>query len=182
MRKQVPSISTIPGFVLLDSALNPIVVNRVAAELLSFPQKPDSTKRFDDLLAAKIRSALLAQQPGSDSPIMPDFRSGKRHYFCRSFRVEDTLKGQGHSRIAILIERGVSDAVSVAQASERYRLTTREQDVLRFLLEGLTSKEIADRMCISPNTVKAFLRLIMIKMGVTTRSGIVSKAVISKAS
>jgi DNA-binding CsgD family transcriptional regulator len=30
-------------------------------------------------------------------------------------------------------------------------------------------------MAISPNTVKAFLRLIMIKMGVTTRAGIVAK-------
>jgi DNA-binding CsgD family transcriptional regulator len=40
---------------------------------------------------------------------------------------------------------------------------------------GLTSKEVATRMNISPNTVTAFLRLIMVKMGVTTRSGIVGK-------
>ncbi len=30
-------------------------------------------------------------------------------------------------------------------------------------------------MSISPNTVKAFLRLIMFKMGVTSRSGVVGK-------
>jgi len=30
-------------------------------------------------------------------------------------------------------------------------------------------------MSISPNTVKAFLRLIMVKMGVTSRSGVVGK-------
>jgi DNA-binding CsgD family transcriptional regulator len=64
-------------------------------------------------------------------------------------------------------------------ASERFHLTDREEEVLQFLLEGLTSKEIADRMAISPNTVKAFLRLIMIKMGVSTRSGIVGKAMTS---
>ena len=40
---------------------------------------------------------------------------------------------------------------------------------------GLTSKEVAIRMNISPNTVKAFLRLVMGKMGVTTRAGIVAK-------
>jgi DNA-binding CsgD family transcriptional regulator len=39
----------------------------------------------------------------------------------------------------------------------------------------LTSKEIATRLEISPNTVKAFVRLVMVKMGVTTRSGIVGK-------
>ena len=40
---------------------------------------------------------------------------------------------------------------------------------------GLSSKEIASRMSISPNTVKAFLRVIMVKMGVTSRSGVVGK-------
>jgi DNA-binding CsgD family transcriptional regulator len=64
-------------------------------------------------------------------------------------------------------------------SSEKFHITDREQQVLQFLLEGLTSKEIADRMKISPNTVKAFLRLIMMKMGVSTRSGIVGKAMTS---
>ena len=42
-------------------------------------------------------------------------------------------------------------------------------------MQGLTSKEIAVRMKISPNTVKAFLRLVMVKMKVSTRSGIAGK-------
>jgi len=46
---------------------------------------------------------------------------------------------------------------------------------VEFLLQGLTSKEIANRMGISPNTVKAFLRLVMVKMKVSTRSGIAGK-------
>jgi Bacterial regulatory proteins, luxR family len=48
---------------------------------------------------------------------------------------------------------------------------------VEFLLSGLSSKEIADRMKISPNTVKATLRVVMIKMGVSTRSGIVGKII-----
>jgi len=36
-------------------------------------------------------------------------------------------------------------------------------------------------MSISTNTVKAFLRLIMIKMGVSTRSGILGKAITSNS-
>ena len=54
-------------------------------------------------------------------------------------------------------------------------LTPREQETIQLLMEGLTSKEIAERMKISPSTVKAFLRLVMVKMGVSTRSGIVGK-------
>jgi hypothetical protein len=52
---------------------------------------------------------------------------------------------------------------------------------VEFLLQGLTSKEIANRMNISVNTVKAFLRLIMVKMNVSTRSGIAGKVARSGA-
>jgi len=80
----------------------------------------------------------------------------------------------------VLIERGAGESFSAVQVSEKYHLTSREQQVLMYLLEGLTSKQIAERMKISANTVKVFLRLIMIKMGVSTRAGIVGKAVTSK--
>ena len=62
------------------------------------------------------------------------------------------------------------------QVAEKFHLTGREQGVLAFLLDGFTSKEIAARMQISPNTVKAPLRLIMIKMGVSARPAIIGKA------
>jgi DNA-binding CsgD family transcriptional regulator len=61
--------------------------------------------------------------------------------------------------------------------SEQFALTERERETVELLLQGLTSKEIAIRMNISPNTVKAFLRLVMVKMGVSTRSGIVGRVV-----
>ena len=66
------------------------------------------------------------------------------------------------------------DAIQVAA---RFHLTPREQETLQHLMQGLTNKEIGQRMHISPNTVKAFLKLIMMKMGVSTRSGIIGKRV-----
>jgi len=41
----------------------------------------------------------------------------------------------------------------------------------------MTTKEMATALTLSPNTIKSFLRLIMAKMGVSTRSGIVGKLV-----
>jgi hypothetical protein len=48
------------------------------------------------------------------------------------------------------------------------------------MLSGLTSKEIADRMKISPNTVNAFLLVVIIKIGVSTGSRIVGEVVTTK--
>jgi DNA-binding CsgD family transcriptional regulator len=54
-------------------------------------------------------------------------------------------------------------------------LTPREQETVRLLANGFTNKEIAARMGVSVNTVKAFLRSVMLKLGVTTRAGIVGR-------
>jgi DNA-binding CsgD family transcriptional regulator len=75
---------------------------------------------------------------------------------------------------AILLERA-SESRNLLIMSYRFHLTERETQSVQLLAEGLTSKEIAKRMGISPNTVKAFLRLAMVKAGTTTRSGIIGK-------
>jgi len=79
--------------------------------------------------------------------------------------------------MVVMLERQSNEAVTIAEVSERFGLTAREQETVQFLLEGLTSKEIAERMKISPNTVKAFIRLVMVKMKVSTRSGIIGRVV-----
>ena len=49
-------------------------------------------------------------------------------------------------------------------------LTEREREVLDLLAQGLTNKEIAERLFITPNTVKRHLKAIFEKLGVHTRS------------
>jgi len=68
----------------------------------------------------------------------------------------------------------------LSQVSQRFNFTQREREVLEYLLQGLNSKAIANRMNISPNTVNAFLRLIMIKTGVSSRSAVVGKIVMTQ--
>jgi DNA-binding CsgD family transcriptional regulator len=76
---------------------------------------------------------------------------------------------------AILLERTSRRNDHLRRLVQQFKLTPREREALLLLAEGLTSKEIACRMNISPHTVRAFLHLIMIKLGVSTRSGIVGK-------
>ena len=167
------------GFVLLDSTLQPVLLNRSAAEILSYPLKPGTQKGQHSLLAERVRILLVASPSNGGPPIVSEFRSGKRLYHCHTFRVDAQTKEYSQLSLAVIFDRQSPASQSLRQAAQQYHLTTREQQVLEYLLEGLTSKEIADRMSISTNTVKAFLRLIMIKMGVSTRSGILGKAITS---
>jgi DNA-binding CsgD family transcriptional regulator len=173
----VAATVTSEGFILLNSSMKPLFVNSVAAQILAYPQKVETMKHLDEYLASKIRSTPLFEQSSHALALVARFQSGKRLYLCRAFRVNAVTQGDSQPSIAIILERCSERRISINHVSETFHLTTREQEVFRQLVEtGLTTKEIAMRMGISPNTVKSFLRLIMVKMGVTTRCGIVAKA------
>ena len=55
-----------------------------------------------------------------------------------------------------------------------FRLSKREADVVEELVSGLTDKEIARQLGISVETVRAYLKSVRAKLGVSTRTAIVS--------
>jgi len=164
------------GFLLLNFSYHPIFANGAATEILSYPQKPCVQKDLAVFLTSKVRSTLLSGQSSRASGVVSRFKSGRRVYQCRAYRVNAVASGEFQVSVAVILERYSNGASSLSHVSERFRLTPREQEVVQCLVEGLTTKEIAVRLEISPNTVKAFLHSVMIKMGVSTRSGVVGKA------
>lgn len=55
-----------------------------------------------------------------------------------------------------------------------FRLSKREADVVEELVSGSTDKEIAQQLGISVETVRAYLKSVRAKLGVSTRTAIVS--------
>ena len=169
-----------PGFVLLDTSLHPVAFSPEMLRILAYPTKPERVKQPSLFVFDKVRSSLVNPQSGHDLDFVKLYKSGRRRYVCRSFRLECSENGKTHYWIGILLERYSSGVTAVTELCKHFDLTCRERETVEFLLQGLTSKEIAERMKISPNTVKAFLRLVMVKMDVSTRSGIVGKIVASE--
>lgn len=163
-----------PGLLLLDSNLNPVACNAQAAQILAFPNLPENIKRWQVFLSDRVRSNLVDQGTAKAQDFVREFKSGKRRYICRAFRLQYHDNGAPPS-IAVLLERSSSGYGLLTEVAQQFDLTHREYESVELLLQGLTTKEIAARMGISPNTVKAFLRLVMVKMGVSTRSGIVGR-------
>ncbi len=162
------------GLLLLDAALEPIYANDEAVQILAYPKGPREIGSLDGVLAKQIQSVLFNDRSSAQSSPPTEFLSGRRHYRCRAFSLDSQSTNPSQATV-VLFERGPREAVDVAQIAAEFHLTERERETVGFLLEGLTSKQIAQRMQISPNTVKAFIRLVMLKMGVSTRSGILGK-------
>jgi DNA-binding CsgD family transcriptional regulator len=66
---------------------------------------------------------------------------------------------------------------SSAQAGARAELSAREQDILRLLGAGMTTKEIAGTLFISPETVRTYIRRAMQKLEANTRTQAVAIAI-----
>lgn len=181
----MPTVAARPGLIVVDDSLVVIASNPEALQILTFPERPEDIHHLDTWLISRIRSSLVERQ--TPFRIVSEFRSSKRTYLCRTFplglagnqKLGNQKNGSMPSRglLIVMLERRNNHAATMAEISEHFGLTARERETVQFLLEGLTSKEIAQRMAISPNTVKAFIRLVMVKMDVSTRSGIIGKIV-----
>jgi DNA-binding CsgD family transcriptional regulator len=126
-------------------------------------------------LPAEIRELLGAQPPADLAYLVLHLNIGDQDYSCRTFLVEP-LNGNGQqTMLALHLKRAASLGDAVNEVKKEYHLSERECEALEGICLGLTTEALAKRMNISPNTVNAFLRLIMIKMHVTTRAGVVGK-------
>jgi len=66
------------------------------------------------------------------------------------------------------------------QPPEDYNLSDREQEVLELVAQGLSSKEIAERLCIAVNTVNTHRKSITRKTGIKSVAGLAVYAMLKK--
>jgi len=132
-------------------------------------------------LPEELTAALNGAPPATLNAPATRMNGGESQYSCRIFVLhpQDDMIPAALFAVHLKRERSVTEAVR--RVGKLYHLTAREQEALVGISMGLTSRQLASRMNISPNTVNAFLRLIMVKMGVTTRAGLVGKLLNGKS-
>jgi len=172
---------------LAGRPLRSVYANSEAVRILIYPEKREGDLPLDSLFAGRIRKILHEHWPPQSHCSAAELVSGRRHYVCRLVSLQPQVQegqlppnGSIEPTVAMIFERGNSTINSLSV--EQFKLTARERQTLHFLVLGLTNKDIAQRMNISPHTVKAFLRTIMIKTGSSTRSGIVGKCAMPRLS
>lgn len=85
--------------------------------------------------------------------------------------------GRGDVYLSPRIAGSVVQALRRGPPPKAPHLTPRERDVVRLLAEGLTSKEIAARLDLSPKTVDGHRAAIMDKLAIRSVAGLVKYAI-----
>jgi len=131
-------------------------------------------------IAPSVQVVMLTVFEDTDN-IIRSIGAGASGYLHKGSSLEDIVASlmsmlNGGAPINPQVARKVLDMFAkVAAPPTDYGLTAREKEVLSLLVDGLSKKQIADRLFVSFNTVDKHVRGIYEKLQVQTRSGAVAK-------
>jgi DNA-binding NarL/FixJ family response regulator len=124
--------------------------------------------------------AIMLLDSSKRETVLQAFHAGARGIFSRHDSVESlsrcirsVYQGQiwaNSEQVAFAVEAlAASPVVRAVDANGLSLLSKREMDVVRSLAEGLTNREIAERLGLSQHTIKNYLFRVYDKLGVSSR-------------
>jgi NarL family two-component system response regulator LiaR len=115
-----------------------------------------------------------------DSTIKHALQAGVAGFLLKSVSL-DELMSAIHGVLAgqIILSPQVAEALLQTPRAEQgsdYGLTEREREVLQLMTDGLSNNAIAERLHVSPMTVKSHVSSVLSKMNAATRGEAVARA------
>jgi len=137
-----------------------------------------------EILAQSPETRVVVLLDSSErEPVINAFRAGARGVFCRTepFRllgkcIQCVHQGQvwaSGSELLYVLDALAQPRFANLQTKDGPLLSTRETQVVGCLAEGLTNREIAQRLNLTEHTVKNYLFRIFDKLGVSSRVEVV---------
>lgn len=151
--------------IVVDEASNYLTGNAAANRLFGGPALPRT------FLTAAAR-AVGAEEP----PVVAVPGGRTLRIVVGSEPRENGASDRATSRVLFLIPADGSFELDTQHLQDRFGLTPAQGRVIGFAAQGLTNKEIAVRLTISPETVHKHLMSAFQRTGVSTRAGIVAMA------
>lgn len=136
-------------------------------------------RRLHDTRA--LTSVVLLTMHRADSYLEAALGAGVMGYVLKEDAAADlgsALRSvaRGELYLSPRVSGAVADVLRRRQRRAPAELTPRERDVVRLLSEGLSSKEIADRLRLTPKTVDGYRSAVMSKLDIHSVAGLVRYA------
>jgi DNA-binding NarL/FixJ family response regulator len=158
-----------PDVLMLNSNVNPDTIDNQIREIHA---------------ASKNTIVLMFGHGMSDAYLYQAMRAGARGYLNERMRGDhittalDTVLSGGYWAernilCQFISDKSAHDKIEANVSSLSARLTTRESEVLELILEGMTTNEIAERIYLSHQGVKAHLTNLFRKFDVKNRAQLI---------
>jgi two-component system nitrate/nitrite response regulator NarL len=164
--------------------IEPVRVHKVGVIVLSSNLDEEPLRGFELLRQLRASDAdvpaIMLLDSSKREAVLQAFRAGARGIFSRHDSLETLSKcirsvyeGQiwaNSQQLSFAVEAlASSPEVRAVDSNGLSLLSKREMDVVRSLAEGLTNREIAERLGLSQHTIKNYLFRVYDKLGVSSR-------------
>jgi DNA-binding NarL/FixJ family response regulator len=156
-----------PDLILLDVDLPGTDGLRLLRELV--PRLPE-TKIVMLTVSTSRRDLLEAVQHGAIGYLTKDLDPAALQRAVRGNRQGDLPMSRNMAAHVVAQLAGTARRGQASNGADGWELSSREEEVLRLLSDGLTDREIADRLVISPRTVETHVGNVLRKLGVRNRA------------
>jgi len=147
---------------------------------ISFPDScgKDYAKRIVDLLEIKV---LALTSHNENSYMVEMLRAGVSGYLVKDSTPEELKRAvktihSGHSYFSKNLSKTIFESSKrekiLKEVSSQFSVTSRELEILKYVSEEMTNKEIAHQLFISPRTVETHKRNLMQKLKVRNVVGL----------
>ena len=147
----------------------------------------EATKQIADVLP---ETAVLIITMFDDDTVFTAMQAGARGYLLKGAQGDETLRairavangevifspGVAEQMMAFFMKGGQETAANVEKAAPFPELTPREREILELLAQGLTNTAIAEKLVLSPKTIRNQVSNIFSKLQVAGRSEAIVKA------
>lgn len=165
-----------PDIVLMD--INMPLMNGIEATEIAVTQNPDlkvialsmngDENYYYKMIHAGAKGFVLKQAGSEELEVAIETVMAGNDYFS-----PELLKN-------IIINMGKANISEKRLAPQTIKLTEREQETLELICSGFSTKEIGDKLFISPRTVEGHKARIMEKLGATNTSNLIILAIKNK--
>ncbi|MFQ5509828.1 MAG: LuxR C-terminal-related transcriptional regulator [Leptospirillia bacterium] len=162
----------LPGLVVLDLNLDVMWTNPEGETFMQLGA-PDQRVLAGQVIRTGAR-LVEASLSGEDEPVAADVHLDDDTVY--GVRAHFFSGPEGGQAVAVMIEEvALEREIDFDAVRRRYRISRREQDVLRMLYYGKGNREIGELLFISEYTVKDHIKAIMAKMDASSRSEVLYK-------
>ncbi len=139
----------------------------------------DAIWKFRQLSPAT--NILMLTSYDTDENIQTALKHGATGYLLKSSSPAEVAAAVVKTRTGakaldkVILDRMIETYYGQMKKSQ-YHITERERDVLGLIAKGLTTRQVADQLCVSYFTVDMHIRNIFHKFSVHTRHGLIAKA------
>jgi DNA-binding CsgD family transcriptional regulator len=153
------------GVIVFDQKMDIVYSNRQARNFLEGRQLPDEISSLGKRIFDAMKVSMLNELFPGEVHLTKKFDDSPSNWRF-SFLI---CENPNPLIVIFIMEEKISNKLEMNEIRRQYRLTRKETDILRRVIDGLKNTEIAEDIEVTVQTVKDHLSNIYMKIGVENR-------------